>query len=267
MIVSLLVRFLADSFSSMHVVVVDSGSEANMAAEDWCHRNKVAIKFTRQKAGQADGRHDLNIVGEIHVKFHRGGKEYKFDGLVAKELNDDIVAGIPFMEAHDIYSRPSKKTIFIGNEVVKYGATVRASKAINPVVRCSKSGIIKSSRKTALLPGESVKYPVPDCLLDEEEVAVEPMTDDHSYPKNGSKHEWLCPKLLQPQDGCVELINESAEPVIVRRHEQVAVVRPVTSGTEISKPSDETILKSKTSTNYTTYKDIKLDPDSILSAK
>ena len=79
---------------------------------------KLGAKVTKssQLAHQADGSSPLQILGETRLTFSRDGHELFFEGLVVKNLDKDILAGIPFMQKNDISIRPAKYQIRIGND-------------------------------------------------------------------------------------------------------------------------------------------------------
>ena len=78
-------------------ITVDSGAEANMMKEACAKKLGVTIYRTTSEATQADGISDMDIVGEVHLVFRIGHLELAFDGLVSRDLSDDVLAGVPFM--------------------------------------------------------------------------------------------------------------------------------------------------------------------------
>ena len=134
-------------------ITVDSGLTFNMIREDVVRRHGITIFPCRQKAGHANGVPKLDTIGEVHSTVLHDGKPMFFDGLVMKDLGDDIFGGMPLLAVNDIGVRPSKSQIIIGgSKMIKYD-----SKGIcEPMIRrTSASYVLKSpEHQTVLLPGE-----------------------------------------------------------------------------------------------------------------
>ena len=246
-------------------LVVDTGAEANLMKLFFAKSLGVPIRKTTTSAGQADGILELEIAGEVHFYVRRGKREFKFDGLVAVHLEDDVIAGVPFQTAHDVYARQAKKCVYIGDEEIKYGAVTRSSKVTK--VRLSKAAVMKVPSLTALLPGESLSLPVPEDFLGENEVALEPVFDSHSHGEETCRSQWLLPRVLESEQGHLKLVNESSSPVLLNPEEKVAIVRPVSSGRskeESSMPVDVTPGLEVPAASPS-FKDVSVDPDSILT--
>ena len=226
-----------------HVIplLLDSGAETNLIGLECAESLNLPVSKTTACASQADGTSDLKIIGEVHVKLSRGNKQYQFDALVANKLTDKVIAGLPFLELHDIYSRPSKKTIYIGKEEVPYDAQNRSMHAQTRTVT------MRVPYSTVLMPGESLSLAVPDDFSGDMELAVEPQINAKSYLHK------KCNKMrLQPQteqtDGIFNLVNKnkSRGPVLLGHHRLVATIGPVTEMSEVAVKSSPPVLPSKT---------------------
>ena len=240
-------------------MLLDSGAETSLIELDYAKSLKIPISATTTSASLADGSSSLRIVGEVHTVFTKGDQNFKFDALVAEHLTDKVIAGIPFLTAHDIYARPSRKTIYVGKREYKYG-TKSYSTAAN---------IMRVSRKSVLLPGDSLLLKVPVDLSQDKEVALEPKLGAPSL-QGKFGHMWIQPQIVPvTSNGQIQLTNNSPDAVIINRHEQLALVRPVTSNIDpvpVSNPADEK-SQSKIPSITTDFADVSIDPDKISSAK
>lgn len=202
-------------------VTLDSGAESDLISEKEAKRLGVPILRTGQGAGLADGVTQLYITGEAHFILLHGHHKLNFSGLVAKNLNTPILGGAPFHDANDIHVRIKQNTINIGD---------CCQLEYNPIVKCHGSpttraitGILKASSRTTLLPGEEMKFTIPNSMKNEQFVAVEPRLQSKSY--TDEKHSWLCPSIQPVESGMVTIANSSPYPVCLARHEQFCNIR------------------------------------------
>ena len=238
-------------------ILVDSGAEISMMEEEFAHHIGATIYPTSTSARQADGASNLKIVGEVHLKFTLGNLELKFDALVAKSLTDNVIAGVPFLTAHDIYARPAKRTIHVGSQEFKYGTQNRSSTA----------SIMRIPRQVALLPGDTLQLTVPNSMTKEREVSLEPRFDAPSLKQNKHSHIWLQPQILPITDGKVEVKNDTDEPVLIGRHEQLATIRPVVEVEECASVMSVDLECPAVPSISTDYLDVSIDPDKQLSSQ
>ena len=209
-------------------VVLDTGAMSNCISERCAKRLKAKITPTRHSAGQAVQDSRLNVVGEIHLDIQRHPHNFKFHGLVVRDLRDDVLAGTPFLTLNDIYVRTAKRLIYIGDkEVLHY----------DPGKPAQSTRIVRISSRTTLLPGQSVCIVVPKEMEGENELAIEPRLLAQSMKVGKSSRSWLQPQIVSPNDNKVELVNESDYPVLLKKHEQVANISLVMT-------SDDEPLKS-----------------------
>jgi hypothetical protein len=104
-------------------ITIDSGATGNMIRHSTVQRLGSPVSASSQSVHQADGSSPLNVVGETHVSFYRDGNKYVFRGLVVENLDVEVLAGTPFMEANDIAVRPAKRQVILGSgEVYTYGS-------------------------------------------------------------------------------------------------------------------------------------------------
>lgn len=82
----------------------DSGATGNIMRVSTATKLNAKITESSQPAYKEDGSSPLTVLGETRPHFTCDGHELYFEGLVAGNLDTDILAGIPFMEMNDINS-------------------------------------------------------------------------------------------------------------------------------------------------------------------
>ena len=90
---------------------LDTGSETNMINESTARLIHAPITPSFQSAVQADGHSELSVTGETRINLTFHNKTFSLEALVVKNLDGDVIAGIPFLSEHDITLRPSKRQI------------------------------------------------------------------------------------------------------------------------------------------------------------
>ena len=245
-------------------LVLDSGAESNLIAERCAKRLNAKVHHTKTCASQADGMSKLKVIGEVHIEFERFPHTFKFNGLVIKDLKDDVVAGTPFLKLNDIYVRPAKRTIYIGDEeVIKY-KPARSIQSTNREV----AAILRVPHQTVLLPGEVVNFDIPDKLQGQTQIAIEPRMISPSLMNNKISESWLQPQIVSPTDNILSICNPTEQPVLLKKHEQIANVRSIVTPEENPHTSQEVPIRLTTpvkSTPNLAYKTINVDPNNQVS--
>ena len=68
------------------------------------------------------------LVGETCITFTRDGREFEFEGLVVENLVVEILGGTPFMEKNDLFLRPARCQVIMGDGTVYfYGSSGNVS--------------------------------------------------------------------------------------------------------------------------------------------
>ena len=238
-------------------LTVDSAAEANMMKLACANRLKATIHKASTGATQADGISEMDIAGEVHLVFMLGDTKLYFDGLVTKDLSDDVLAGVPFMHTNDVYARPSRQVVCVGDREFKCDITNKATKA----------EIVRIQRQIVLLPGDEISLPVPQSFAEEEMMSIEPRMDAQSFSKVKFRDCWLKPQMIKPDGGRISIHNHTQTPVKIGRHEQIATLRPVTMYPETPtryEDSQSPQVKPQVSLDY---QDVSVDPDGILSER
>ena len=237
-------------------LTLDTAAETGVIQYEYALSLGVPILKTSTSAVNADGKTDLKTVGEVHMTFTWENRPLKFNGLVVKDLSDKVLAGGHFMSVNDVYARPAKQLVYIGDHAIPYNIKVRSSKA----------KIMRIPRQRVLLPGETAMFQVPETLRGEEELAIEPRKDAKSLQVRGSQ--WLVPEIVEQKEGYVELKNRSSDPVLLHRHEQVAMIRPVVGDQDLSQSeevSKDAVSEVLQASDTKSYLDVVIDPEKVLT--
>ena len=179
--------------------LLDDGAEANLVTRSKCVEIGAKILRSQQCAVQIDGVTPLITLGETHFAVKLSHHTFKFSGLVVEDLDTPIVAGIPFLADHDIYVRPSIRTVYISDCCSFQYEDLKSS-----VCKSRRAAmILRLTKQTCILPGESVSVPLPYHLRDESILSIEPR---HASLPAGAP-DWTSCQLLPVVDGCVEVQN------------------------------------------------------------
>ena len=115
-------------------VTIDSGATGNIIRHSTAKHLGCPIISSAQSVQQADGSSQLQVLGELRTTFTRDSKDFTFEGLVVEDLDVEVLAGTPFMEANDVAVRPAKREVLLGNgSVYTYGS--KSSPSPLPTVR------------------------------------------------------------------------------------------------------------------------------------
>lgn len=241
-------------------LTIDTAAETDVMKHAFAVSIGAPISKTTIGAVNADGKTDLKTVGEVHLTFLWENRRLQFNGLVVEDLSDKVLAGGPFMTVNDVYARPAKQLVYIGDRAVPYNVKVRSSKAV----------IMRIPRQKVLLPGETARFQIPESLKGEDELAIEPRNDARSLQVQGLSYrsQWLQPEIVKQEGGHVELINRSSDPVLLHRHEQIAMIRPVVRDQDLNQSDvvpEVTVSNDVQSSETRNHLDVVIDPDKVLS--
>lgn len=252
-------------------VTLDSGATCNVIGETEAIRRKCKVRPTNETARLADGESLLDVVGVTDLIFHRGKKPFHMRALVAANTDIDILGGMPFMCHNDIAIRPATSEIIIdGEEFVRYNPQRKTgSSKIRRISHCS----IQSTQKEVILPGENLSINVPPAFRKCESLAVEPRLDS-SYNRfiNKDSSTWPRPHIAYVISDNIALVNNSKEPIIIKKHEQVCLLHDSTDNQSISHDILHTSPNTTSNSHHTANaklenysKPVKLNPDKILT--
>ena len=201
-------------------VVLDTGATVNLIHERLAKYLNLPIYPSTQTAHQADGK-SLLIVGETRAYFYRGDIKLFFEGLVVRDLDSEVLGGIPFLEANDIGVFPKRKQINIGELSIKYKSSHQENS--NSIHRILSPLSIICDEPATIFPSEFIDIKYSDTTCDTS-VVIQPQ------PKSN----WLQPSLSHCVDGKVRLTNTSSLPVKVLKDEVIASVSTLQEEDHIS---------------------------------
>ena len=147
-------------------VTIDSRATGNMIR----HSTAITIIPSAQCVQQADGSSQLQVVGEIRTTFTRDSTDLTFEGLVVEDLDVEVLAGTPFMEANDVAVRPAKREVLLGNgSTYTYGSKAPPS----PLPTVCRAIVLRAPTPSKTVwPGEFLEVQLPDDAPPDSEYAL-----------------------------------------------------------------------------------------------
>ncbi|KAJ8346823.1 hypothetical protein SKAU_G00282240 [Synaphobranchus kaupii] len=251
-------------FNGHHAVriTLDSSATGNMIRHSTATRLRSQILSSAQSVHQADGSSQLQVVGETRISFTRGDRVFQFDGLVVVDLDVDILAGTPFMEANDVAVRPAKREVILGDGTIfKYGSSVPAESS----TAARRAFVLRApTHSETIWPGEFIEMQLPGDVQSDAEYAIEPRSDTLSARRLKSSQMWPQPSIVSSIAGKIRIPNLSAVPRTLKRHEHFCQVTPVFEPKELLSvspaPCPATPKMNKTDHSSA----MQIDPDNLL---
>ena len=248
-------------------LTLDTGANTSLVKTSFAKYIGFHISPATQSVYQADGQTTMTVRGEVHCMLTRNNDSFYLDALVVDDLDDDILAGIPFQEDNDIACRPAMKRLVIkGSELLQYGPMPNDAKS--PTVRRTSAYTLKSpSIKTVVLPGEHLEVKAPHDIAFDTEWALEPRFDSPVSHQCRNGKEWPPPQVVSSVGGTIRLINSTDVPVLLGKNEHFCQVHAIGSG--ISKDLRDSTQFSPRQQHHKQASPfsagIAIDPDNILS--
>ena len=221
----------------------------------------AVIQKTKQTACQADGITPLTVVGEVHITLQRDIHELHLEALVVKELDVDVLAGIPFLVANDISIRPAQHQVSIQGAIVTYATN--ASQVAHNSIRRTQAQVLRAPLSTVVWPGDYIEVQLPIDMEPNGVFSIEARPDCTKSPML-----WPHPHITEAVAGHVRILNDTKHPQRLGRHQHFCQVLPThipdTSSTcnpppDIPLPSPTPLLKPVAHSST-----VRLDPDNIL---
>jgi len=215
-------------------ITLDSGAETDLIRYDVAVSLGLQIEKSVHSCTLADKKTPLDVVGEVHTSFSRDGKNLEFNGLVVKELDVEVLGGIPFMTRNDIYPRPAKNLILFGDgSSFAYATNMKCSDSTSSTVR--KATLLRATETTTVWPGEFLEMEVPPELdLEDSLLAVEPRSAPDTL-------NWIPASIRRSVGKSIRIENISPEPKIVKKHDHVCQVTPIFNPTSIPSENENSI--------------------------
>ena len=211
------------AFYSHHPLrlTINTGAERNMMRASLARHIGAKVTKSSQTTLQADGRTPLTVLGETRLPLTRHGRPLTLEALVVKDLDVDILAGTPFMTSNDIAVRPAKREIIIaGCDVASYGC----SQSLQTHYAVRACHLLRApNTNTTICPGEFLEIDaLSELLLKDCTLAIEPRMDfSHLKPANT----WPQPDIVQSIGTKLRLLNNTTEPLLVRKNDHLRQAR------------------------------------------
>ena len=138
----------------------------------------------------------------------------KFNALVVKHLSVDILAGTSFHKENDVYSRMSKGTIHIGDNIVVQSSPPALLTLHEP--QQAKHAMVQIKKAVTVLPGDTLSFEAPQEMRPDEFVMIEPNTRQCKP--------FFKPSIIQLQDGHFEVQNELEDPILLKKNNQAVIM-------------------------------------------
>ena len=201
---------------------LDSGANVSFCRSDECKRRGFKILPNAQLSTLGDGDGKLGSIGEIDETFHRNGWSVRFRALVVPKLIHPLIAGTTFMKDNDVVQYICKGTITVhgGKHTVmstRKEAIMNISpqpQAAAPKMKLAHLAQMETGLKT-LLPGQALK--VKTQMEDGATVLVEPWHTNTT--------DWPGPQLGQVKHGCLEVTNDTQEPILIGKKGEVTTLK------------------------------------------
>ena len=250
------------------VCIVDEGSQINCLSYNFAQKARIPIMNSSCRAVGA-GNSAIDVVGEtkydivaevigtrVPVSINIGKM------VVVKDLGADALLGQPGKIDNQIICIPHTSNIqFLGTDNKKHNV----SYPLRNDEEISLNDVVKVSCSQTLYPGDSLKYKLPNQFCNQKKVLV---------THRPSVISWISPRVLDIEDGCISIVNDSKQPVFVKKHEHIAdvkTVRKVSLHSQINKVLSPTTnfehLEPYEDWNFneTFIEDVTIDPDNTLS--
>ena len=199
-------------------ITVDSGAQINMIRDSVARSLNAKICKSSQQAFQADGSTPIDVIGEVDISFTRDNLPFRLNALICRNIDDDIIGGIPFMKNNNIIIDAANDEIIFKN---RSRFCYSGSPDTKGLVRRTQAHILRSgSDKRTVFPGEFIELDLPIDLHNEKHpIAVEPRPDHTNM-------EWPSPRFLLPVNGKVRIVNETQEALRIPKKHHLCQAMP-----------------------------------------
>ena len=152
---------------------------------------------------------------ERQTSFTRDNTNFTFEGLVIEDLDVEVLARTPFMEANDIAVRFAKREVLLGNgSTYTYGSQAPPS----PPTTVRRAFVLHAPTPSKTLwPGEFLEVQLPDDAPPDSEYGLEPRTDAPSLHNLKPSQLWPEPGIISSVLRAIRIPNLSTEPRTLKR--------------------------------------------------
>ena len=143
-------------------VKVPGYEKGNFIGQSTAKRLRLHVRKSTQSANQADGSSKLKVMGEISITVVRGSHDLKFEALVVESLDVEALGGTTFQSMNDIYPRPNRKIVYVGDDEFPYSHDDDSGLKCNRV----RAHVLRSNIRTTVWPSEYVELSLPEDMPD-----------------------------------------------------------------------------------------------------
>ena len=240
-------------------ITVDSGATGNFIGQSTAKRLRLHVRKSTQSANQADGSSKLKVMGEISITVVRGCHDLKFEALVVESLDVEALGGTTFQSMNDIYPRPNRKIVYVGDDEFPYSHDDDSGLKCNRV----RAHVLRSNIRTTVWPSEYVELSLPEDMPDSS-YAIEPRWSSVLNRSVGIYDMWPPPEVTCTVGGKIRISNDTNQPIVLNKHDQFCQVRSVITPDPAEKFSSKSNSVKKNA-DFTYFTDVKLDPENNMN--
>ena len=216
---------------------------------------------TMHRASQADGKTKMSACGEISITLTKGALSLNLQAVVVKDLDCDILGGVPFMRDNGIVLDMPNNVILIKGRPFPYSTNVTSASPKSLVVRRTQSFVLRSEQKHVIYPGEFVQLKSPAGL--EDDISIAMIQDIGS--------EWMGPTVTKSIGGTIRLHNPSSAPVAIAKHDHIASIHytledPIKSACDIPTHTSPKIARVSCTKSQPFSSTVTTDPDNQMTS-
>ena len=185
--------------------------------------------------------------------------------MVVAALDAEVIGGSPFQELNDVFARPSKKYVQIGDDKFPYNHD--NSDKISS--RRMQAHVVSLRRTTTVWPNEDLDIDLPEHLQTEDVVAVEPRIDNCKSSTFSSL--WPSPNVVSAINGKIHVHNNTKTPIVIHKNSQFCQILAVSTLNDNANTYDYPISPSKASHDNTKVictqlhsSQVQLDPNNTM---
>ena len=195
------------------------------------------------------------------TSFTRDNTDFTFEGLVIEDLDVEVLARTPFMEANNIAVWFAKREVLLGNgSTYTYGSQAPPS----PPTTVRRAFVLHAPTPSKTLwPGEFLEVQLPDDAPPDSEYGLEPRTDAPSLHNLKPSQLWPEPGIISSVLWAIRIPNLSTEPRTLKCHEHFCQVTPVLEPKDESPTSQSPTQRPLPPSHVSHSTSIQVDPHRI----
>lgn len=193
------------------------------------------------------------MVGEIHVKLHRGKYTFLLDALVVRDLDVAVLAGVPFNKKNKCYTREEEDRVYFwdgGYYCYEEDESTRAD-------HIRSAQVLRASISETVWPQECIQFETTENMDPDIPILVEASTSDDS---------WVQPQVTACVGKTIRVRNVTNTPINIKKHEKPVKVTPFVEPNpkDQLKPTSVTPRKLTDRELHDIVNTVDVDPSGIL---